>query len=894
MRAANICEGRQVGQSGSAWSHRGLRPAPLRSARWFAAGLGAVLVAGSAHGQFEGYGWLPTLGTVPTSEVIATWAGDPDGPGPMREELFASTTTQILRWAGTYWVGVGGEWGMSGVRGFWTLDIDGPGPEPLALIAFPTIASPRGTPQGVMARWNGSGFEPVAAGVTGTVWSATMCDLDGAGPLPSQVIVGGEFTRAGEGDSASGGGDGSSQGISVANIAAWNGRRWQSVGAGFNGVVRALVVADVDGVGPQPSRLVAGGAFTSSGTQEARRLATFDGETWSTLGGGTGGTVAALAMFDADGAGPQESNLFVGGSFTEVGGMPAIAFARWKGDRWETPAVVPSGSVSLLKPIDRDGAGPIPERLAIGREDSSSIELIFWDSLSRLTMFSAINASEMTIAGVSLFDFDGQGPDGSEVVLGGRGSQHSVRTEQFLLRTKAGTWQPLFFDWQGDIATVKSFDPDAAGPQQPVLVVGGAFESWKRRGATPWSYTAVWRNGSWGVTQGTTIHGVTGVNAIVKNSHVFDADGDGPAPARWIVSGHISQAGSAFAERIAAWNGTSWSALGQGLTNVGTPAPMTTMDVDGAGPQPPVLVVSGSSFFGGSTQGPTRIWNGTTWTALPATGAQQSPQSVVAFDLDGPGPEGPSIIVASRSSESIKVWNGSVWSNLSGGNLPGQVFVFDEDGPGLAEPVLALLRDRVVSTYANRIWTQLWNRGVAFYPEAVTIFDPDGSGPVRPYLVGAGSGSWGRPEVQAKYVARWNGRIWIPIGTYIDGVVKEMTSFDPDGDGPIPPRLVLVGNLRVEGQYPMLDIAMLGPTTPPSPCGRADMGGPGASFGPDGMLDQNDFVMFLQAWFANEPLADLGGPMSRGEDGFFDGSDIVLFVEEFFEGSTVTGCLLGP
>src|ERR1051325_4977118 len=75
-----------------------------------------------------------------------------------------------------------------------------------------------------------------------------------------------------------------------------------------------------------------GGEFTEIAGVHARRLARFDGQNWSEVGGGVNGqdwtSVQALC---ADG-----TNLYVGGFFTQVGGLMATNIAKWAGDHWES------------------------------------------------------------------------------------------------------------------------------------------------------------------------------------------------------------------------------------------------------------------------------------------------------------------------------------------------------------------------------------------------------------------------------------------------------------------------------------------------------------------------------------------------------------------------------
>lgn len=62
-----------------------------------------------------------------------------------------------------------------------------------------------------------------------------------------------------------------------------------------------------------------------------RKVAKWDGQHWSALGQGvTGGGAVTLAVYD-DGAGPA---LYLGGTLTEVDGVPVTGVARWNGQSW--------------------------------------------------------------------------------------------------------------------------------------------------------------------------------------------------------------------------------------------------------------------------------------------------------------------------------------------------------------------------------------------------------------------------------------------------------------------------------------------------------------------------------------------------------------------------------
>ncbi len=72
---------------------------------------------------------------------------------------------------------------------------------------------------------------------------------------------------------------------------------------------------------------------------------------------------------------------------------------------------------------------------------------------------------------------------------------------------------------------------------------------------------------------------------------------------------------------------------------------------------------------------------------------------------------------------------------------------------------------------------------------------------------------------------------------------------------------------------------------PLSGCGPADFGSQGGVPGPDGVLDNNDFIAFIDAFFAGDARADLGSQGGvAGGDGQFNNNDFIVFIDLFFAG----------
>ena len=69
------------------------------------------------------------------------------------------------------------------------------------------------------------------------------------------------------------------------------------------------------------------------------------------------------------------------------------------------------------------------------------------------------------------------------------------------------------------------------------------------------------------------------------------------------------------------------------------------------------------------------------------------------------------------------------------------------------------------------------------------------------------------------------------------------------------------------------------------PCGNTDLGKAGGLPGADGTLDNNDFVAFIDYFFANDPQADFGQAGGEpGSDGLYDNNDFIVYINEYFFG----------
>ncbi len=271
----------------------------------------------------------------------------------------------LARWTGSGWAEVGGgvDWptGYPIAFALREYDADGAGPGPMRLYVGGQIYEAGGLPIKGIASWDGITWSDVGGGLATatpntqpTALALEVFDDDGVGARPPGLYVGGSFTLAG--------------GVSAADIARWDGARWEPLGAGTSSGVVTIAVFQ------EPHRtpaLYAGGPFNFIGGVLVRGLGRWDGATWSAVPGWTDGSLFALAVHDDDGPGQLQSALFAGGHFTSVAGLTANHIARWDGQSWSPLNGGVSGQglftkVDAMGVFDEDGPGASPGGLYVG------------------------------------------------------------------------------------------------------------------------------------------------------------------------------------------------------------------------------------------------------------------------------------------------------------------------------------------------------------------------------------------------------------------------------------------------------------------------------------------------------------------------------------------------
>lgn len=490
--------------------------------------------------RWDGSAWSAlveglTGGPAPIVAAIATF--DDDGAGPHAGALYAAgrfTTAgtgaalNVARWDGSAWSALGS--GVDSVNAFVSAIAEFAGPAgPAELVVGGDMTSCGGVAVSNIGKWNGAAWNGLATDlrIIGAVSAMVAMDEDGTGPGGPALFVGGSFTRAanvvasniarknggkwsalglgtdgpvyamacfeGKGAIAStpglvvGGGFAAAGGSPASRVALWNGAAWSALGPGVNGNVYAAAVYDDDGPGPDQPTLYIGGDFTLSGATAVSRIARWDGANWVPVGLGIGnGSVRALTVYDADGLGPGNPLLAVGGDFTTAGGSSANRAAIWNGSAWSAMGTGLSGGAAPMVEawcvLDETPFGNARRVLVAGgmftlAGGSAASRVVRWDGLGWSALGTGVTGGSTTdIKSLAVFDEDGPGAGAALLYAGGQ----FFSPDRGIARWNGAAWSAVGPGIAGlgtsqPVAALAAIDRDRAGPIAPALQAGGSF-----------------------------------------------------------------------------------------------------------------------------------------------------------------------------------------------------------------------------------------------------------------------------------------------------------------------------------------------------------------------------------------------------------------------------------
>lgn len=452
--------------------------------------------------------------------------------------------------------------------------------------------------------------------------------------------------------------------VRAGSIARWNGTNWEAVGPGSTttrGVqgrsewLEAAIVHDEDGSGPSPAGLFVAGSFaTAGGTVSSPTVAKLSwdanlgAQVWSVVGvGATPSTssVRSLAVYDNDGNAATPSVLVAGGSFNAMGAASGFV-AQWNGLAWQSMSDVlnlDDGAAPASSFGDEYGANTGIGALTTYRPLPSGPQRIMASFVgSTCGVFELIGNSWVGVAPfadacITRLATDTTSAAGDTVYAqaydGTQGFFPPLSTPH--RRLANGSWQslgelrrqicPSSPLRQGTVLGLDLVDVDGAGPQGTSAYFSGSFES--APGTLVHSFASY--NPALGTWASPTQTGNGGTYGVLSFA-TLDADGGGPAPSELYAYSAGALGNALSPSGTYRWTSTGWSAVG----NCGTiPSEqpdqgafrLIPADIDGVRR----LTLGGLALIDNA------------WVVGPTTNGGRP---VGAFDLDGSGPQGRSLI----------------------------------------------------------------------------------------------------------------------------------------------------------------------------------------------------------------------------------------------------------
>ncbi len=262
----------------------------------------------------------------------------------------------------------------------------------------------------------------------------------------------------------------------------------------------------------------------------------------------------------------------------------------------------------------------------------------------------------------------------------------------------------------------------------------------------PANYIAKWDGTTWSALG-------TGMSFEVK---CLAIDGDGNIYA----GGYFLTAGGVTANNIAKWDGTTWSALGDGIDG-GTYNEVNAIAIDGDG-----NVYAGGDFTtaGGVPANYIAKWNGTTWSAF-GDGMNEVVRAI-AIDGDGNVYAGGNFTTAGAvSTNLIAKWNGTAWSALGDGLYGTNVYALLIDNNGLlyaGGTGIGTVNDtgNAIAKWDGTAWTELGT----YLDQAmhVVCLATDNTG----NIYAGGLAQFG--------ISKWNGTTWSISEDWVKGDVRSL------------------------------------------------------------------------------------------------------------------------
>ena len=461
-------------------------------------GTGEALYVGGTGGvsRWNGVSWRRMA--VPNNRYVYDLCVWDDGTGA---RLYAATDIYagwgVCKWTGASWSKCGTFSGSGWVNTLCVHD-DGGGER---LYAGGDFSAPGGLDSDNVARWNGSAWEAVGAGLSGATAIMALASLDdgeqcrlyaggtGCDDRPLWCWTGHTWHVCGDVLLDQ---DNGSLAVGTINTLVAHGKKLV-VGGGFvwraladGGLLRRVatlvdddyyaeldygVNATVHALAFYDGALIAGGTFTREGHNDLRYIGVWNAadEEWAELGEACNGAVYALAIFDED--------LYAAGDFTGFGDVETLRIARWNGSQWAAVGVI-NGPVYALLTNDAGTMLWIAGHFDRAGGQAGHLCLTSWDGDSWAALITDIEADDDNPAIRALVQ------DGTDLYVGGNFCEIEGVSCNNVARydINLGTWHACGGGVDGVVRSIAVHDGK--------IYVGGEFTTIE--GGTPCDYIAAW------------------------------------------------------------------------------------------------------------------------------------------------------------------------------------------------------------------------------------------------------------------------------------------------------------------------------------------------------------------------------------------------------------------
>ncbi len=354
---------------------------------------------------------------------------------------------------------------------------------------------------------------------------------------------------------------------------------------GTNGSVFALAL--------YANQLIAAGSFTRINGVLANRIASWDGFAWQPLGEGLDGTVQALTVYN--------DKLIVGGRFSNAGQVVARNIVAWDGSGWSAVGAgispyfcgpdFPPNECSIVEALTTyDGkliAGGLFSLIGVPEISIAAWDGADWSAIGELPKRSPLGPCYSVVTALLV--------DRGNLYAGGTFQHHIVEWEDPAWVPVATGMFGYYVDtvpegcsYLGSVRTLVRFGD--------VIIAGGLFRT---SGGDSTNGIASWDGVEWSSLN-------SGFNADLYGYNWGSAHASTVVGHTLFVGGDFDTAGGVAVNRIAAWTGSDWIALGSGIEGIVSPynnAVYALIEYEGT------LVVGGSfSSAGGKLAGSIAQW----------------------------------------------------------------------------------------------------------------------------------------------------------------------------------------------------------------------------------------------------------------------------------------------